>query len=269
MQKKITIDKNKCIHCGMCIKDCMTGCIEFDNEKIPQYKTGATSRCVGCQHCMAICPTGALAFGNRNPDNSSKVSCGNSEDLLNLIKSRRSYRAYKDENIPFEKLNRIKRMLSFAPTGGNANSLHFSIVETKEKMDKIRKITYEKCKNIKNGASILQIAHDSFAKGNDIIYRKAPAMIVVAVDKSKAFIGCETADPIIALSYFELYAQSLELGTLWCDFALMALEQIPEIRDMLKIPENYTLGYVMLFGVPAVEYKRTTQPEPFSIRSIR
>ena len=189
--------------------------------------------------------------------------------MLNLIKSRRSYRFYKNESVPFEKLNRIKRMLSYAPTGGNANSLHFSIVETKEKMDEIRKTTYEKCKELTDGPSIIQIAHDSFKNGNDIIFRNAPAMIVSAVDKYKAFVGCETTDPIIALSYFELYAQSLGLGTLWCDFALMALEQIPEVRDMLKIPENYTLGYVMLFGEPAVEYKRTTQPEPFSIKSIK
>lgn len=269
MQKKITVDNNKCVHCGMCIKDCITECIEFNNEKIPQYKSGGANRCIGCQHCLAICPAGALSFGNRNPDNSSEVNFGNSEDLLNLIKSRRSYRTYKDENVPLEKLNRIKRMLSFAPTGGNANCLHFTIVETKEKMDEIRKTTYEKCKNIKNGAPILQIAYDNYKKGNDIIYRNATAMVAVAVDKNKAFVGCETADPIIALSYMELYAQSLGLGTLWCDFALMAIEQIPELKSMLKIPEEYTLNYIMMLGIPALKYSRTIQPEPFSIKSIR
>ena len=269
MEKKITVDKEKCIHCGLCINDCMTNCIEFNSDKIPHYKSGGANRCVGCQHCMAICPSGALAFGNRNPKNSAATNLGNSEDLLSLIKSRRSYRAYKNENISFDKLSRIKRMLSYAPTGGNANSLHFSIVETKEKMDEIRKVTYDKCKKITNAAPILQIAHDSFIKGNDIIYRNATAMVAVAVNKHKAFVGCETADPIIALSYLELYAQSLGLGTLWCDFALMAVEEIPEVYDILKIPSEYTISYVMLLGVPAVEYKRTTQPEPFSIKSIK
>ena len=37
MKKSITIDKSKCIHCGMCIRDCIVGCIRFDGEKFPAY----------------------------------------------------------------------------------------------------------------------------------------------------------------------------------------------------------------------------------------
>ena len=40
MQKSILIDKNKCIHCGMCIKDCLVNCIEFDSAKLPKYVDG-------------------------------------------------------------------------------------------------------------------------------------------------------------------------------------------------------------------------------------
>ena len=67
MRKGITIDKENCIHCGLCIKDCVVSIIEFDDEKIPQYKHGNENACVGCQHCMAICPTGALSFGGKSP----------------------------------------------------------------------------------------------------------------------------------------------------------------------------------------------------------
>lgn len=33
MIKSVTVDAGKCIHCGMCIRDCVVGCIEFDEEK--------------------------------------------------------------------------------------------------------------------------------------------------------------------------------------------------------------------------------------------
>ena len=269
MEKKITINKEKCIHCGLCIKDCITNCLEFDNEKFPKYVIGGTNKCLACQHCMAICPTGALAFGNRNPNNSAEITYGNSDDLLNIIKSRRSIREYKDENIPKEKFEKIKRMLSYAPTGGNSNNLHFSIVETKEKMDLIRKLTYENAPKIKDGSPILQIAPKDYQNGNDILYRGATAMVAVAIDKNKAYLGCETVDPIIALTYLELYAHTLGLGALWCEFALVAIKNIPEVYSILKIPENFALHYVLLMGVPAIKYKRTTQPEPYSIKEIK
>ena len=91
----INIDKEKCIHCGLCISDCVSKCISFDDEKFP--KMDDESRCLQCQHCLAICPTGALSFNGRNPENSESV---NYDDLLTLIKSRRSVRQYKDEEIP-------------------------------------------------------------------------------------------------------------------------------------------------------------------------
>ena len=52
MEKSISVDKNKCIHCGMCIKDCMMSAIEFDENKIPHYGNGGKGRCLSCQHCM-------------------------------------------------------------------------------------------------------------------------------------------------------------------------------------------------------------------------
>ena len=34
MQKSIFADTSKCIHCGLCLKDCMMGCLEFGEGKI-------------------------------------------------------------------------------------------------------------------------------------------------------------------------------------------------------------------------------------------
>ena len=136
-------------------------------------------------------------------------------------------------------------------------------------MDEIRKTTYDIVMSRENPSYIEALAKDAFSKGNDIIYRGAPSMIAVAIDKSKTVKGCETADPIIALSYFELYAQSLGLGTLWCDLALTISRQIPEVYALLEIPQNYTLDYIMLFGIPRVKYSRTVQPEKFDIKLLR
>ena len=67
-------------------------------------------------------------------------------------------------------------------------------------------------------------------------------------------------DAVIALSYFELLAQSVGLGTTWCNLAEWAVASIiPDMKRKLNIPHSHIIGYMMLFGKPAVTYYRTVQ----------
>lgn len=253
----------------MCIKDCPTNCLEFSESKIPQYINGGKDICFGCQHCFSVCPAGALSFADKNPDNSESIGFGNSEDLKKLIKSRRSIRFYKNEDVPKDKLNKIIEILPYSPTATNRDNLHFSIVETREKMDEIRRISYEKVMSLENTNPFIDMVKRAYQNGNDLIYRGATSMIAVAIDKNNTSPGAEATDPIIAMSYVELYAQSLGLGTTWCGIAYIVATQIPEVYKLLNIPENYTLGYTMLLGVPNIKYARTPQLDKFSVNLIK
>lgn len=265
MQRIISVDERKCIHCGLCVKDCIVNCLEFNPERIPVYSQDGQEKCVACQHCFAICPTGALSFGGLYSEDSQPICFGSSEELLAMIKSRRSIRRFRNDSIPPSQLDKIIDMLGYPPIGGNRSCLHFSIVNGKEKMQEIVKVSYEKIAERRGDDKLLDFMYDCYQKGQDFIYRDAPAMIVSAIDKSKAVAGCETTDPIIALSYLDLYAYSLGLGVLWCDAALYVAERIPEVRDLLQIPEGYSLGYVLMLGVPAVQYTRTVQKKAASV----
>ena len=270
--RTITINKDKCIHCGLCIKDCIVSCLEFDSEKIPCYKPYGDKMCVACQHCMAICPAGALSFGDLNPEDSSPVTHGNAQDLMNMIKSRRSIRAYKKEDISPEKIALIAEMLAYSPRGGNVDALHFTIISTRNKMDEIRNATYEKILALEadgDTSSMTKMLAEGWRNNNDIIYRGAPAMILGAVDRDMAVEGCDNADPIIALSYMELYAYSLGLGVLWDDMIVYyVLKNFPEITAMLDIPEGYTPIYGLVMGVPAVKYSRSVQKKAASVKIL-
>ncbi len=273
----------KCIHCGKCVKDCLSKALKFDENKIPVLDE---SKCKKCQHCMAVCPVGALSIMGKNPEDSDLPNnLPDDEQVLNLIKNRRSDRHYKRENLDKETIEKLKNMLNWVPTGVNDHRLHFSFIDDVEVMDEFRDYANgkllrilsccDKRNIILNGITspVINFAtkkferyKDAFLKGEDIIFRGAPHMVVVS---TPADAPCAAIDPVIALSYFELYAQSMGIGTCWCGLAYAVLRIFPELCDHLEIPENYKVGYAMLFGPKDVNYPRATQPENCQMVSVK
>lgn len=259
----------KCVHCGKCINDCIGKALKFDENKVPVLDE---KRCVKCQHCMAICPVGALSICGKNPDN-SEIARENfdADEMLNLIKTRRSIRHYKNENLDTERLEKLKDMLNWVPTGVNNHRLHFAFIDDVEEMDEFRNYTNKKLLKIiqnpllKNLAKKFERYKNAFLRGEDIIFRGAPHMVVVS---SPIDAPCAEIDPVIALSYFELYAKSLGVGTCWCGLGYAMLKIFPELCIHLQIPEGYRVGYVMLFGPSDTKYLRATQPEKCQIISV-
>ena len=53
---KVTIDQEKCIHCGLCKKACiLTRFCGFDS-----LEQAAEQHCIDCGHCVAVCPRQAI-----------------------------------------------------------------------------------------------------------------------------------------------------------------------------------------------------------------
>ena len=267
------IDKSKCISCGKCIKDCVSGIIKMNSENIPYISKDNENRCIKCQHCLAICPVGAISILDKKPEDSN--DCNNLPDgvqVLNLIQSRRSFRHYKKENLPEETMLKLKQMLKFPPAECNFHKLQISIIEDVQVMDRFRNRTNNIIKKIFLSSKIDTIMNkfskykDAFLNGEDVIFRNAPHMIVVS---SPVNAPCANEDGIIALSYFELYAQSLGIGTLWCGFAQICLKLFPELCEFLEIPDGYKPVYVMLFGPTDTKYTRTTQPDEYKITTVK
>ncbi len=276
MSKNLKIDREKCIHCGKCAGDCIAKCLVMDKEEnIPCWSEHGEERCIKCQHCFAVCPTGALSIHNKNSENSEMVHYEyNSDEILRLIKSRRSYRKYKAENLDKETMQKLKDMLKWVPTGVNNHRLHFSFIDDARVMYDFRDYVNNKLvRFIEKAPKIFDGAKKKFSRytkailrGEDVLFRNAPHMLVVSTPLDAP---CKDVDPIIALSYFELYAQSLGVATLWCGLATSCFKMFPEMCELLEIPENYKLGYVMLFGPRDVDYARTTQPDDMTMVTVK
>ena len=272
MNHKFNVDLEKCTKCGLCVSDCPTGAIIADENGTVKMQNPL--RCMECQHCFAICPNGAISIMGKNPDESNSIKEINSEDILNLIQSRRSIRKYQKVNVNKETIQKLKSMLNYTPTGCNNHKLHFSFIEDIEVMDDFRfkvnskiasLLTKKPFKFLADKISKFAKHKDAFLNGEDVIFRDAPHMVVAC---ARVDSPCPAQDGVIALSYFELYAKTLGLGTLWCGYAQTVLKMFPEFCEYLQIPNGYQPIYVMLFGYSDVKYQRTIQPMEYSFKTI-
>lgn len=266
-ENMIKIDETKCVHCGNCVKDCIVGLIRLNENKIPYIPEELAQYCINCQHCLAVCPAGALECNGVKPsDCIPPGKLPSPAEMLDLLRMRRSVRQYKKEEVDPEILASLKSSLAWTPTGCNDHRLAFRMIETASEMDFFRRETNSMLtKFIRLGILSffyprLKLYLNKILAGEDVIYRNAPHMLIALTPKDAP---CKDADPWIALSYFDLLAQSFKLGTCWCGFAVYAIKFNKKLQRRLPIPKGYKVGAVLLFGQPAVTYKRPTNPPQF------
>ena len=259
-------DPRKCTACGACVRDCLAQILTLGADGVPRFVQDGESRCFQCQHCMAVCPSGAFSFGGKDPDDSLKYGpIPEPGHFLNLLRQRRSIRAYRRENAASEVLETLRRAMDFVPTGCNDHRLHFTWADKFAVTDTFRRDTAQwLLERIDSGTlpdSIARFAvlKERLANGEDIFFRNAPHFAAVSVppDAKDAHI-----DPYIAAAQLELLANSFGLGTCWAGMATDLFRESAELLARLGIPEGWELRIVLLFGIPDVLYARTPQPEP-------
>ncbi len=268
----IRIDDKKCIKCHACVRDCIVHVLRPDENGTPAVPPDEERFCLNCQHCLAVCPTSAIECNGASPENCAPIgSLPSTNEMINLIHQRRSIRQYKDIEVSQEAMQALIDSLAWSPTGCNVHNLFFTVVRNKSNMDYFRSKMSRVLKFLIR-MGIMRLVYPNFWRymdeimnGKDVIFRNAPHMVVAA---SPDDAPCKEADPWIALSYFDLLAQSFGVGTCWSGFAVHTFKWLPSLRKRLGIPRGYTVHAVLLFGYPSVEYKRQTAPRQFQINVI-
>lgn len=125
----ITIDKEKCIGCELCCKDCPSHVLTIQNGKA----TVMSDQCLKCGHCIAICPRDAFIISGYDMEEVKpydEQNFGINENvLLNTIKFRRSIRQYKKKQVEKDIIEKIIEAGRFTPTGSNKQNIRYVIVE--------------------------------------------------------------------------------------------------------------------------------------------
>jgi nitroreductase len=259
------VNEQDCTRCGLCVADCPARIIAM-GDGLPAIAPENEPACYRCEHCLAVCPTAAVSILGLRPGESRPLT-GNFLDpdkLETLIKGRRSVRRYREENLDPELLQHLLEVAWYAPTGVNSRQVRFTVIDDREKLALFRdEVMAGLGRLVRNNALPEKLEFFSRfvrlweEKRVDILFRGAPHFLVASARRD---LPTPQADCLIALSYFELFAQSNGVGTVWDGLAKWAIDDLlPETRATLGIPDDHLIGYAMVFGKPAVQYARTVQ----------
>ena len=233
------VNREKCVACTQCIKDCPVSDILLKDSKA--YIKNES--CIKCGHCIAICPTKAVSTNDYNMDDVIEYNKENfsvdADNLLNFIKFRRSVRRFKNKEIEKEKLHKIIEAGRVTETATNSQDVSFTIVTNK--LNELRDLTYEALN--KKGEYILANLTpetkylEKYAKlwinsyklykedpiKNDRILFNAPAVIIITANTE--------INGALASSNMELMTNALNLGTFFSGFLVKASENNKEIKN--------------------------------------
>lgn len=154
-------------------------------------------------------------------------------EVLQNILTRRSVRAFEEEQIKDEELKLILEAGVNAPSGMNKQSWQFTVVQNKEKIELLAKVVRE-------------------ALGRDAGYNfyAPPTLIMLSNDKDNTN---GLADCACALENIFLMANSLGIGSCWIN-QLKTICDKKEVREVLtsfEIPENHIVLGIAAIGYPA------------------
>ena len=187
------------------------------------------------------------------------------DSIIDLLKSRRSIRAYKPDPIPDEFVQKIIEAARWAPSGGDSQPWEFIVIKKKEIKDRIADLFLESIKPYRQAEltrekelRIPALEMEMREPG----FKSAPVFILLCGDPrtNEAFpltvyqkLAAEVFTSNLASAFLcmHLAAKSLGLGSQWVSAAGGVMED--NLKKLLNIPKEFKIYDMMAVGYPAYQ----------------
>jgi len=262
----ITVNEGKCIKCELCIKECPVNVLKMDENGPVEIEN---TNCIACGHCVAICPNAAI--DNKKTPLAKQIELKDFPKLTEqqteyFLRSRRSIRHYKAESVSREKLTQLIDIARLAPTASNSQGISFVIVQNRQLLEQALEISIQMIENSPLRYLVEEAIKSYREDGYDSIFRGAPNLIIATSDKNLPN-GRDNA--VSCLTYLELYAPSLGLGSCWAGIFehCIAIENSPLLK-LFNIPQDKKVVGAVMVGYPKYSYKRLVDRNPLDTTFI-
>jgi nitroreductase/NAD-dependent dihydropyrimidine dehydrogenase PreA subunit len=294
---EVTIDPERCKKDGLCATTCPVAVIQQDEKvTVPKISAERMGNCIACGHCVAICPQGAISHSEFPTTTIRKIPFEQkptSEQVLTLLKTRRSIRAFRDKPLAKNTLETIIDGARFAPSGHNSQSTEFLVVQDRAVLNEVSatvidylKFEIKRFSNPLFRTMALLAARDSaesglheipgfkrmvqmFESGADPILNGAPVLLAFHARRTDGFADVNAQ---LALQNASLVAHALGIGHFYTGWVLspcrapMARTWNRRIPSLLGIPPENNLYGALALGHPIPKFKNMIERKPPQIR---
>lgn len=261
----IEINRDACNKCGVCAAECPRRIITLPGGGFPEIAPETERRCNACGHCVAVCPRGCLSNRNSPLDKSPKIRADlivTAEQVQQLLKSRRSVRAFKKKPVPHEMITRLIDIARYAPTGHNMQEVEWLVIDDRKVLSRIEELGVDWMhwvikempkmaaeSNMDEKLERQKLHHDAFLRG-------APALIITHAREGGMVSLLGAIDSANALSYLDLAANSIGLGTCWAGYVYIMVNLFAPVRELLALPGGHVACGAILLGYNRFNYYR-------------
>jgi len=260
----ISVDASLCSRCGSCQKDCLLGLPKINESCAEVINSQA---CIKCGHCVAICPEGAISISGfeEAPEVILDDMTLDPEIFLAMMKSRRSIRCFKQQDVPLEIIEKIIEAGRYTPTGMNKQGVSYVVL--RENKDEYERIAVSLWRRLRPIIGIFMKQFRYIKINDSFCFKGAPVAIVIK--SNNTFVGAvDIVDGALAASAMELMARSYGLGVLYSSAFTNAIKFSGKLRRKLSINSRREVIITLMIGYPAVKYYRTAQREYPAIKYV-
>lgn len=250
---QVSIDTNKCIGCGMCVKVCVAYNIAISNKKA---KT-VSDDCLMCGQCTAICPKKAISISGYTTGqiDKSRDTRLKPDEILEVIRFRRTIRQFKQKEIPKEVIEQILEAGRLTHTAKNMQDVSF-VVLNKEK-NRVEQMAVSLFRKLKPLADLFSPMARNRKIDEHFFFFHAPiAIVILAKNKTNG---------ILAAQNMEFAAEAHGLGVLYSGYFTMAANASHKIRNAIKVPKGKSAAMTLVLGYPDVKFLRSVQRKELDV----
>jgi nitroreductase/NAD-dependent dihydropyrimidine dehydrogenase PreA subunit len=253
----ITLDKEKCTQCALCITRFHGYCIS-EKDGFPVFDH---SLCNLCQKCVAICPSGAIMVNHTPPEKITKREHVKPGDLYQFFRQRRTIKVFRDKKIPREILQKFIDIAQYAPNQNK--TIDMTLIDDRNLINIIDKQAYSFFMRIYRFLFSFtplelfirlfyrdllvvkkKMEHDLFIN-KGIVKKGTQVLIILTGNKLAPAVEGSAYCLLAAVMY---YAESAGIGTCFMDALKIAINGSKKLKRRLHLHQP-VLG-VLVCGYP-------------------
>jgi nitroreductase/NAD-dependent dihydropyrimidine dehydrogenase PreA subunit len=276
--KEIIKNEETCINCLLCVKECISGVFDVQDNKAvilhPEF-------CNRCSHCVSVCPVQAIAHGALDLSQVKKVdhTLIQADAYAEIVKARRSIRHYQDQAVFRETIERLLSLSRYSPTASNDQNVEYMVISDKALLGKISKRMFsyilkldalfstslgKRLRGRVKGKILKYLDAVDFykaeaEKGRDLVFHNAPILVLFLAPAKASFAE---ANCNIAAANFVNYAFSMGLGTCFIGFLVFALKMDRKIKAWIGVPAGKKVYASVVLGYPEITHRYTPSRKP-------